>query len=335
MRRIDSSERPAHPHSFSSTLKLQHVRTNIINWSIAIAISIVDCIWVSSSEFTISNTSITRGMTELLLLTLITLMLYATVFIPRYADVVVRLHVREVCSIVHAIVLFVFFTYGSLILQYLCVSLNWPLVDKELIAFDTALGFSWKDLFAWQTQQHAFTAILTTVYRSYAPQVLLTTLVLGFAGRTEDLADFILLFFVTVVFTILISTPLPASDTMFSFGIIDPHDASPWSYFQALRDGSMTTLSLDDKQGLISMPSLHAAHAIVLAYAVRHIRWLFPVSIVWNAAMIYSAIPFGGHYLIDVIAGVALSAAAILYIRHLKHGSADKATITHVMSHAQ
>jgi membrane-associated phospholipid phosphatase len=51
--------------------------------------------------------------------------------------------------------------------------------------------------------------------------------------------------------------------------------------------------------------------------------------------MIYSAIPFGGHYLIDVIAGVALSAAAILYIRHLKHGSADKATITHVMSLAQ
>lgn len=335
MSRIDLSEHPAHPDSFLATLKLQHTRTNITTWSIAIAISIIDCIWVLSTEFTISDASIIRGMTELLLLTLITLMLYATVFIPRYADVVARLHVREVCSIAHAIVLFVFFTYGSFILQYLCVSLNWPLIDKELIAFDTALGFYWKDLFAWQIQQHAFTAILTAVYLSYAPQVLLTVLVLGFAGRAEDLADFILLFVVTVVFTILISTPFPASDTMFSFGIVDPHDTSPWSYFHALREGSMTTLSLDDKQGLISMPSLHAAHAIVFAYAVRHIRWLFPISLVWNAAMIYSAIPFGGHYLIDIIAGVALSAAAILCIRHLKRGPTNKTSIDRVMSQAR
>lgn len=332
---IDLSGRPGRPDSFSAILKHQHVRTNIITWAIAIAISIVDCIWVLSTEFTISSTSIMRSMTELLLLTLITLMLYATVFIARYADVVTRLHVRQVCSIAHAIVLLVFFTYGSFILQYLCVSLNWPLIDKELIAFDTALGFSWKDLFAWQIQQHTFTAILTTVYLSYAPQVLLTVLVLGFAGRAEDLADFILLFVVIVVFTILISTPLPASDTMFSFGIIGPHDTSPWSYFHALREGSMNVLSLDDKQGLISMPSLHAAHAIVFAYAVRHIRWLFPISAIWNATMVYSAIPFGGHYLADIIVGVALSAAAILYMRRLERGSADKMATDRVMSQAR
>jgi len=80
----------------------------------------------------------------------------------------------------------------------------------------------------------------------------------------------------------------------------------------------MSVFDLDKRQGLISMPSLHAADAVLFAYAVRHIRWLFPVSILWNVAMTYSAIPFGAHYLIDIIAGIVLSAASIAVARDLK-----------------
>ena len=84
----------------------------------------------------------------------------------------------------------------------------------------------------------------------------------------------------------------------------------------------MTDFGLDKCQGLISMPSLHAAYAVLLVYAARHLRWLFPVSTVWNIAMIYSAIPFGAHYLVDIIAGLALAAASIAITRSLKCGIA-------------
>jgi len=321
---IDLSERPVYFGSLFTILKFQYFQKNVITWLIVITIFVIDCIWMRLAGFTIPHASVMRSTTGLLSLTVITLILYWITFIPRYADLVVRLRIRKICTIAHAIVLFLFFAYVSLILQYLCVSLGRPLIDKELIALDAALGFYWRDLFVWQMRQHFFSAVLTTVYLSYVYQVAITAVALGFAGLADDLADFMLLFVVIAVLTILISTPLPASNPLFHFGFVGPHDVSPWSKFYSLREGSMTDFGLDNEQGLISIPSLHAAHAILFAYAVRRMRWLFPISIAWNVTMIYSAIPFGAHYLIDIIAGVALSVAAIMVARYLKRRFEDK-----------
>ncbi|MBY4865633.1 hypothetical protein DIE14_06095 [Burkholderia sp. Bp9017] len=66
---------------------------------------------------------------------------------------------------------------------------------------------------------------------------------------------------------------------------------------------------------MISIPSLHAADAILFEYALRHVRWLFPASVVWNTTMIYSAIQFGAHCLVDIVAGLALSVTSVMIVR--------------------
>jgi hypothetical protein len=81
--------------------------------------------------------------------------------------------------------------------------------------------------------------------------------------------------------------------------------------FNALRDGSLTNIDVSSVQGVVSFPSFHTMLGILITYALRDTRPLFiPVAAI-NAVMIVSTLPVGGHYLADVIAGAAISAAAI------------------------
>jgi len=74
----------------------------------------------------------------------------------------------------------------------------------------------------------------------------------------------------------------------------------------------MRDIPLHRMQGLISIPSLHAAMAVLLVHAMRGTR-LLPVFAVLNVAMLVSTPLDGGHYLVDVLAGVALVVGLIAF----------------------
>jgi membrane-associated phospholipid phosphatase len=75
--------------------------------------------------------------------------------------------------------------------------------------------------------------------------------------------------------------------------------------------------------GMVSFPSFHAASAAIYAWAmwpIRSVRWVF---LILNAALIFSTMPEGDHYLTDVIGGlvvawVAVAVTSRLYRRHEK-----------------
>jgi membrane-associated phospholipid phosphatase len=74
-----------------------------------------------------------------------------------------------------------------------------------------------------------------------------------------------------------------------------------------LREGRFHDLNLFAPVGIISMPSFHATGAVLTAIAlwpVRHLRW--PVAI-YESVMVAATVPMGAHYLVDVVAGVALA----------------------------
>jgi membrane-associated phospholipid phosphatase len=65
-------------------------------------------------------------------------------------------------------------------------------------------------------------------------------------------------------------------------------------------------------EGIVTMPSFHAAAAILLGFTywyIKSLRWLF---LTLNVIMLASAVPVGGHYLVDVVAGSVIAAASIL-----------------------
>ena len=71
-------------------------------------------------------------------------------------------------------------------------------------------------------------------------------------------------------------------------------------------------------QGIIQFPSYHAAGAVLLSYAVAGFpRWIVVPTIIVETVLIVSAIPIGGHHLVDVLAGAALAIASIALARYI------------------
>ena len=69
----------------------------------------------------------------------------------------------------------------------------------------------------------------------------------------------------------------------------------------------MTTLSLNEAEGLITFPSFHTTWAILLALACAHRRVLFGFSALLNGLVVLATMTTGWHYLSDVLAGIVLA----------------------------
>jgi len=211
------------------------------------------------------------------------------------------------------------FQAAAATLSYLVVSTNAPLVDAPLDAWDRALGFDWLALQTW-LQAHTVTqALLHVAYASGLLQLVFVVMFLGLTGRRERLEAFMLLFIAATLLTIAASGVFPAAGAWKFYAVSGPvvasFDLSSLTHFEPLRDGTLRDIALESMQGLISIPSLHSAMAVLLVYAVRATRIVAPVFIALDLAMLASTPIDGGHYLIDVLAGVALASALIALSR--------------------
>jgi membrane-associated phospholipid phosphatase len=79
-----------------------------------------------------------------------------------------------------------------------------------------------------------------------------------------------------------------------------------------VRDGSLRHLELFGLAGLVTFPSFHAASAALYAWAFWSVRWFRPVAVVANAMMLAATPIDGGHYFIDLIAGIVAAVLAIM-----------------------
>lgn len=79
----------------------------------------------------------------------------------------------------------------------------------------------------------------------------------------------------------------------------------------ALHDGSLLELRLFFLSGIVSFPSFHAASAVLYIWALWPVRWIGGIAAALNVLMIAATPAIGAHYIIDVVAGIALGAASI------------------------
>jgi membrane-associated phospholipid phosphatase len=84
------------------------------------------------------------------------------------------------------------------------------------------------------------------------------------------------------------------------------HDAPP------VRAGTLHGLNLSRLVGILTFPSFHAASAALYIWAFSPLRWLRLLLVPCNILMIAASPVGGGHYFVDVFAGIAVSAAAIV-----------------------
>lgn len=184
--------------------------------------------------------------------------------------------------------------------------------DWWLAAADRALGFNFVSLYQ-ATKDWPW----APVYHSFSWQAPLVILALTVERR--DPWPFVLGMTFAMIATVIVYPFAPAIGPIGYYGLGPPGVWTPM--IEALRDHGVRTIQPEMFVGMVSMPSFHASAGALIVWAtwpLRILRWPF---LLLNAAMIFSTVPFGQHYLVDVIGGliVAWPAArgATWYLLHV------------------
>lgn len=204
-------------------------------------------------------------------------------------------------------------------LSYVAGKLNWPLQDQTLLAIDRAIGLDPEPI-AHYVNDHPWLAhSLARSYGLIKLPLLGIPIVLALTARYVRLQLFMLAMSVALAVTIAISAIVPAIGTYYGLQLPAAHFpeintavyAGQLRDILALRDGSLHELRLFFLSGIVSFPSFHAASAVLYIWALWPVRWIAGIAAVLNALMIAATPAIGAHYVIDIVAGIAVAAASI------------------------
>jgi hypothetical protein len=276
-------------------------------WAVAALIIVVDLVWAALVHFDIDP----RGY----------------LFVAEVAAAVGALalfygHIRKdekLCDMLSGTAFLIVFSAAFGLLNYMLLTVAGPRIDAPLAAIDQALGFRWVAVMTFMAHHPLFNFVLQCFYNSVLPQIALTVLVLGWAGRTRDIFCFCLSVavgaFVTVGFWTLFPSlgafsfyHLPANVAAHLAVVSDSRYAQDLVHLFNFGPGR---ISPRDMRGLIAFPSFHGALAIMAAWyatRVKHLAW--PAAIL-NAGVLVSIPIQGGHHMIDIFGGLAVAAFAL------------------------
>ncbi|MBV9054282.1 MAG: phosphatase PAP2 family protein [Hyphomicrobiales bacterium] len=199
------------------------------------------------------------------------------------------------------------------VLTYPMVETGAATRDLMFMAFERALGIDWRALVDVMTASPTVNVGLTLAYLSSLPQIPLTILVLGFVGRDERLATYLSLLPATLICTILLFALAPAFGPIPSYGIegelyerLGPGGKAFLPDFHALRGGHFVNFDLGKMEGVVTFPSFHCVLAVLTAWALAPVRWIGRPALLLNVLVVISTVPVGGHYIADILAGLAI-----------------------------
>jgi membrane-associated phospholipid phosphatase len=191
-------------------------------------------------------------------------------------------------------------------LLFPATALSLPFADPWLSAVDKALGFNFVALDSWMHGR-----LYDQIYHSFGWQAALIIPILIVVRRDVWALVYALTF--AMMLTYLLYPLAPAMGPRVFYGLVP---ADPQTLMiRAMRDQHVRTITRQMIVGMVSFPSFHAATAVIFAWAmwpVRLLRWPF---LALNGAVLLTTMTEGDHYLVDVIAGIAVAAVAICLCR--------------------
>ena len=204
-------------------------------------------------------------------------------------------------------------------LTYVAASTRLPLQDANLLAIDRALGLNWTAYLDFVDDHPTLAAWLGYGYTMIRWPIFAIPVVLAAKGRYVRIEEFTFAFGVALIATTIISALVPAIGVYQQIGL-DPatlKNLNPGAYLEQLRDlpptrdGALRHLELMGLGGIVTFPSFHAASAVLYAWALWPVRWFRPIVVLANAAMLAATPVIGGHYFVDLFAGIAVAVLAI------------------------
>jgi membrane-associated phospholipid phosphatase len=226
----------------------------------------------------------------------------------------------KIVAMVVALQQLVLFTCLGILLSYMVAARGGDYWDARFQAWDSALGLDWRAYLDFVNAHPLLGRAYSLAYASLMPQMIAVILGLGFAGRLLELRMVALAAILSGTATILISGLTPGMANYIQLGL-GPHDypnldpIAPFlhvSDLAAVREGTLRTVSLESMKGIITFPSYHAALATVFAWGFwRSPAWLRWPGLALACLTLLSTPIDGGHYFVDVFAGMALGALGL------------------------
>jgi hypothetical protein len=280
-----------------------------VTWLAVLAVMLVDTAWLVASE------RLSLSMPSLLGFAPAVLLLAVLALYCRSCDSAL---LRRIYVPVMG-VLFIIVAFATLrVFDHLTMSIPVPFADDYLSRLDQAMGLNWLGYTEWVSRHPAIIASFQLVYNGLTLVSLLVFALLLFAIGSERAGEFARLLFWAGLATTVIGAALPAKAAMDRFASTELRlmfgpDAGiyPLPYLEVLRSQAAYTLDLQEMPGLVAIPSFHTICGLLIVYACRGHRYMWPVAVTYTTIMIASTPIMGGHYFIDLIAGALLTLAVI------------------------
>ena len=266
-------------------------------WMTLASLAVVTPLWASASRVTIGGLP---GVVACV----------AGILILRAIYVLVRPGARLIHTLLENAAAIVAYTALLATVSYLCARNDNPPWDATLRAADLAIGFDWYAWAAFVNGSAVLSRVLEIAYASLIPQTILALVILPFVEGGRRGYALIRASTIAALIACAGSYLLPTAG-------MEPQTADWFAHWAALRGGEPFATTVADMQGIISFPSFHAALAVILMHAMRRlgpITWAF---FALNVALLAGTPTYGHHYLVDILAGLAVAAFAIAVTRRL------------------
>jgi len=209
------------------------------------------------------------------------------------------------------------------LLNYLLLTVTGPRIDLPLAAIDRAMGVDWPAMMAFAAQHPWLNECFRLAYISVLPQIALLIVVIGLAGKYQQIYALCLSVACGAAISIAIWTAAPSFGAFSVYTLptavsnhlavaLDSHYAKDLMALLAHGPGYISPRAA---KGLIGFPSYHAALALIVAWYARELPYLRWPLIAVNAIVVVATPIQGGHHVIDVLAGIGVAVAAVLFAR--------------------
>lgn len=212
---------------------------------------------------------------------------------------------------------------GSLFLLFPLTELSMQFADRSLATIDQALGFYWPTFTKPFANIPLLFNVANKIYASFNWQTLIIVPFLFLVRHEERAWTFATAAALASLLTVIMYPFVPAAGPAVHYSLV-PREfpllgTFPWQFgpdLVAMKQRGGTAITPDMIFAMVSMPSYHAASAVLFTWAMwpTKLRWGFTLL---NVAMLIATITIGIHYLADVLGGIVVAALALVGARYL------------------
>lgn len=285
------------------------------DWSVIASLFLVDALLLLTSDFRLVWRSECGILVSAFILTSI------AQFYSRFR------HAPRLANMAETGCLLILFTNAAVVFNYIMAGiLPLPLWDASFDVADKAFGLDWMSLFRWVAAHPAIYTGSNIVYFALAPELIFLLLLLEGLGRRGQATELRRCFVASALITIFFGILMPAAGPFVFYHLPIAQTTAYVAQEAALRNGALRLIDLANAEGLVAFPSFHAALAILCAYAARSLKYLTVPVLLLNILIVISSPVIGGHYYVDIFAGLILAAAVIAVERRLTSRDAAEST---------